>query len=57
MNAKYGRIKKKGLDNCQDPSIMDVKKIGYFSNLRRMRLTVSGVTPKKEAILLRVQYL
>lgn len=25
MNAKYGRIKKKGLDNCQDPAIMDVK--------------------------------
>ena len=23
--AKYGRIKKKGLDNCQDPAIMDVK--------------------------------
>jgi len=27
MNAKYGRIKKKGLDNCQDPGIMDVKRL------------------------------
>ena len=26
-NAKYGRIKKKGLDNCQDPGIMDVKRL------------------------------
>ena len=51
--AKYGRIKKKGLDNCQDPAIMDVKDWLFLQFATdafvQFVADVSGVTCKKEA--------